>query len=58
MAVKLGEKTWEEVNDWRLQLHKEFDASFAKTTLPERPDYAWANAFLIRARKAQAENAH
>jgi hypothetical protein len=29
---------------------KEFDEAFASTQLPERPDYAWANKFLLKAR--------
>ena len=30
-------------------LHKEFDDAFASTRLTERPDYAWANEFLLKA---------
>jgi hypothetical protein len=40
------------VNAWRLALHREFDAAFARTLLPERPDYEQVNAFLIKARRA------
>jgi hypothetical protein len=43
---------WDEVNAWRLQLHREFDAAFVATALPERPDYARVNAFLLRARRS------
>jgi hypothetical protein len=39
------------VEIWRLRLHREFNAAFETTTLPERPDYERANAFLIRARR-------
>jgi uncharacterized protein len=42
---------WPEVNAWRLSLHKDFDEAFASTELPERPDYAWANEFLLKARR-------
>jgi predicted nucleotidyltransferase len=49
-AIRSGEVTWENVNAWRLELHKEFDQAFEKTTLPECPDYQWANQFLISAR--------
>lgn len=52
MAIRNGEATWEEVNEWRLQLHSRFDKAFDTTMLPERPDYEWANDFLIRARKS------
>lgn len=52
LAIRRGEVPWEEVNSWRLSLHGEFDAAFAATRLPERPDYARVNAFLIRARRS------
>lgn len=52
-AIKHGEFAWEEVNAWRLKLHREFDAALVKTKLPERPDYERVNAFLIRARLEQ-----
>ncbi|HEY9772225.1 MAG TPA: nucleotidyltransferase domain-containing protein [Planktothrix sp.] len=45
MAIRQGRKTWEEVNEWRLALHKEFDRGFETTKLPERPDYDWANDY-------------
>jgi len=52
LAVKRAELPWEEVNAWRLALHRDFDAAYASTPLPERPDYAWANDWLIRARRS------
>ena len=36
----------------RVRLRKDFDEAFASTQLPERPDYAWANEFLLKARKS------
>ncbi len=51
LAIRKGETEWQEVNEWRLNLHKDFDEAFAKTTLHERPDYEKANAFLIKARR-------
>lgn len=54
LRIKRGEEPWPELNAWRLQLHKEFDAAFASTELPERPDYDWSNAFLVRARMQMA----
>jgi uncharacterized protein len=53
LAIKYEQMAWDEVNAWRLRLHQEFDAAFAKTELPERPDYAKANEFLIRARRSR-----
>ena len=55
--IKRGERPWPDVNAWRLRLHKEFDEAFASTQLPERPDYAWANKFLLKARRQQVESA-
>jgi hypothetical protein len=52
LAVRRGEMSWEEVNAWRLRLHGDFDAAYAATKLPEQPDYARANAFLIKARRS------
>jgi predicted nucleotidyltransferase len=52
LAIKRGERTWEEVDAWRLALHREFDAAFVRTTLPAQPDFARANDFLLRARRS------
>ncbi len=52
LAIRRGEVPWEEVNAWRLSLHKAFDAAFAETRLPERPDYERANEFLLKARRS------
>jgi hypothetical protein len=51
LKIKRGEVAWTDVNAWRLELHREFDAAFAATKLPERPDYEWANSFLLKARR-------
>ncbi|HEY3755288.1 MAG TPA: nucleotidyltransferase domain-containing protein [Opitutaceae bacterium] len=56
MAIKRGERSWADVNAWRLQLHAEFEAAFVATRLPERPDYAAANDFLIRARQSMIQS--
>ncbi len=53
LAIKRGDLTWEETNRLRLDLHGRFDAAFADTSLPDRPDYAAANAFLLRARRSR-----
>jgi len=39
MPIRLGKVSWEDVNVWRLELHKEFDLAFENTKLPDRPDY-------------------
>lgn len=52
LAIKYEQMSWEAVNAWRLRLHQDFDQAFAATPLPERPDYAKANDFLLRARRS------
>jgi hypothetical protein len=52
LAIRRGEVPWRDVDTWRLNLHKQFDEAFGRSSLPERPDYAWANQFLIRARRS------
>ena len=52
LAIRRGEMPWEELNDLRLSLHKDFDSAFATTRLPDRPDVERANAFLIKARRS------
>lgn len=52
LAVKRGEFPWEQVDRWRVSLHAEFDAAFATTPLPDRPNYEQANALLVEARRA------
>lgn len=57
LAIKRGEVAWDDIEAWRLSLHTEFDQALLETKLPERPDYARANQFLIAARrKAMDEN--
>ncbi len=51
LAIRRGEVAWDEVENWRLTLHREFNAAFETTKLPERPDYERANAFLVSARR-------
>ncbi len=53
LSIKRGEMSWDDLNIWRLKLHKEFETAFAETKLPERPDYEKANEFLIKARRAR-----
>ena len=54
LSIKRGEVPFEQCEAWRLQLHQQFDAAVEKTTLPERPDYAAANDWLVRARRSMA----
>jgi hypothetical protein len=52
LSIKRGEVPWPELDAWRLDLHAEFDRAYQETRLPDRPDYAWANEYLIRARRS------
>ena len=54
LAVKSGPVPWDEVEAWRLELHREFDAALAESDLPDRPDVPRANDFLIRMRRRAA----
>ena len=51
LAIRRGEMPWPDVDAWRLELHRQFDAAYSATTLPDRPDYAQANRLLIKARR-------
>jgi hypothetical protein len=53
LAIRRGEVLWEEINEWRLALHRQFSDAFERTSLPERPDYEAADRFLIRARRSR-----
>jgi hypothetical protein len=54
LAIRRSEVPWAEVDAWRRQLHRDFDAAYARTRLPERPDYERADAFLLKARREMA----
>lgn len=54
LAIRMGQVPWEEVEEWRLALHRELDSALAATKLPENPDYERANLFLIRCRRLAA----
>ncbi|HUT36158.1 MAG TPA: nucleotidyltransferase domain-containing protein [Planctomycetota bacterium] len=51
LAVRRGKVPWEEVEEWHLALHRELDAAYAATSLPDQPNCEAANEFLIRARR-------
>jgi hypothetical protein len=51
LSIKRGEVPFDQVEQWRLELHRQFDEAAQTTALPERPDYEKANELLIRARR-------
>mgnify|MGYP000956217792 CR=1 FL=1 len=52
LAIRNGEIPWEDINNWRLKLHADFEKAYKQTSLPERPNYEAANTFLIQARRS------
>lgn len=52
LAVRNGGVPFEEVEAWRVALHREFDRAAEGTSLPSKPDYAAANALLLDARRS------
>jgi len=50
LAIKAGKLSWEATNEWRLDLHRQFDEAYAISSLPELPDFAGVNRFLLSAR--------
>jgi predicted nucleotidyltransferase len=55
LAIRDGVRSWSEVNQWRLDLHRQFEAAFQATSLPEAPDYAEANRLLLWARRSMVD---
>ncbi len=55
LAIRDGNQGWDEVNTWRLSLHREFELAFQSTALPDSPDYAEANRLLVSARRKMVE---
>lgn len=49
LSVRRGEISFEEIDRWRMELQREFEAAYRITKLPDRPDYQAADAFLVRA---------
>lgn len=57
LAIKRGQLPWPEIDDWRQELHRDFERALGQTRLPERPDFETANRLLIRARREMAGKA-
>ena len=50
LAIRRGERSWDEVAARRAELDAEFRAAFDDSVLPELPDFDRVNEFLIQAR--------
>ena len=53
LAVRDGRMTWDEILAWRLELERAMAAAYARTLLPEHPDYERADRLLIAARRSR-----
>lgn len=54
LSIRRGEMPWQEVERWRLSLHRELDEALGRTSLPVHPDYEAANNLLLEARRFAA----
>lgn len=52
MNIRSGNVSFEDVRHTALGLDKVFQAAFDKTRLPEQPDFATVNQFLVNARRS------
>lgn len=52
LAIRNGAVSFDEVEAWRVALHREFDQAAERTSLPSKPDYAAANSLLLDARRS------
>lgn len=55
LRIKRGELSFDEVKQQAQALEREFQGAFEATHLPEQPDFAGVNAFLIRARRSMVD---
>jgi len=55
LHIRSGGLAFEEVKQRALELDEQFQRAFERTALPEQPDYARVDAFLIRARRRMVD---
>lgn len=53
LEIRAGQWEWRHVEDWRTQLQEAFERAYRSTSLPERPNHALVNDFLVRARRGE-----
>ena len=54
LRVRDGAEPWEAVLAWKAELTAQMEESYRATVLPEEPDAAAADAFLIKVRAEMA----
>ena len=52
LEIKRGALPFAAVQEQALSLERDFQAAFETTTLPEQPDFARVNEFLLKARRS------
>jgi predicted nucleotidyltransferase len=52
LAIRKGELPWTEVDRWRKELHEQYAPALETTRLPEHPDKARVEAWLVKARRS------
>lgn len=52
LAIKHGETSFDQVNVWRLELHRQFENALLQSPLPAHPDFRAANIYLLHARRS------
>lgn len=52
LNIRNGGMSFEEVRELAMRLDKEFQDAFARTSLPEQPDFELVDSFLINARRS------
>ena len=52
LRIKRGDLPFAEVKQQALELEREFQAAYETTQLPEQPDFAHVNDFLLKARRS------
>src|SRR5262249_16272035 len=56
LSIRNGGLSFEEVKRKAVELNKHFQQTFEETSLPEQPDFAQVDAFLIRARRSVVDD--
>lgn len=55
LRIKEGQLTFDQIRDKALKLDKQFQTAFENTSLPEQPNFEFANDFLVQARRWMAD---
>ena len=56
LNIRNGEWSFQQIQDRALELDQDFQTAFDQTSLPDQPDFAVVDDFLIRARRSAVES--